>query len=190
MACVMCGGPTKRNPNPAPRCGPCYRALMSERNRETAPERMRTRNPMRLAENRAKVSATLKAMGHQPIVRGGNGQSSPEAVRRLSDALGWPCEIVVRTGFRSGTGGLSNHYKLDIANEAMKIGIEVDGGSHGLLSRREQDQKKEAFLIGCGWTVLRFYNAAVMQNLTACVQMVASTISKLSAQTPTSPTDS
>jgi very-short-patch-repair endonuclease len=73
---------------------------------------------------------------------------------------------------------LPSHYKIDVANEALKIAIEVDGVSHGMLTRQEQDRKKERFLRRCGWTVLRFSNQDVMERLGECVQTVLSTISK------------
>ena len=40
-------------------------------------ERMKKKNPMRKKETRLKVSATLKRIGHYPIIRGGNGQKMP-----------------------------------------------------------------------------------------------------------------
>ena len=75
-------------------------------------------------------------------------------------------------------------YKIDVAHEELMIGIEIDGTSHLALARRAQDEKKEALLNGCGWTVLRFSNEDVMRNLTACVQTVWSTTSKSQRTTP------
>jgi len=76
--------------------------------------------------------------------------------------------------------------QIDLGDPALMLAIEIDGGSHNALERRAQDAKKEAFLIGLGWTVLRFLNADVIQNLANCVLTVASTISKLKGATTTS----
>lgn len=102
----------------------------------------------------------------------------PAPQRLLANALAWKTEFVVVTGFPKGVG-IPTHYKIDIANPILRIGIEVDGRSHGVIERQIQDRKKEKFLQSVGWTVLRFSNAEVMANLSECVQMVQSTISKL-----------
>jgi very-short-patch-repair endonuclease len=83
------------------------------------------------------------------------------------------------------TGGKPHCYKIDVANRTLKIAIEVDGGSHGTLERKAQDARKEEFLVGCGWVVLRFSNKAVTERLAECVQTVLSTISKSRTRTLT-----
>lgn len=186
MVCVLCGASIKKNPNPAPRCAPCYRGLMAERNRRDAPERMRKMNPMRHAGTMEKVSATLKRIGHKPTIRGGNGSAASAPVELLASALGWNTEIAV--GVKNARAlGLATCYKIDIGSPRLMIGIEVDGGSHMLLERQAQDRKKVAFLSSEGWTVLRFWNKDVMADLNKCVETVLSTISRQKAPTPTSP---
>lgn len=149
-------------------------ARMADTNRRCASARMKARNPMRHPAALEKMRLSLRAIRHRPPVRGGNGRPVPLPQRLLAEALGWPTEVILRTG-----GGYKPyHYKLDIANRALKIAIEVDGMSHGLLARKAQDARKDAFLRGHGWTVLRFSNQAVMENLSACVLAVASTTSK------------
>src|SRR5665213_4568979 len=154
---------------------------MAKTNRKYASARMTARNPMARPSVREKVSATLKAMNWKPTVRGGNGQPLPLPQLRLSKALKWPTEWIVRTGQKGN--GLPTHFKVDIANPNLMIAIEVDGFSHVTLARKEQDGRKEAFLRGHGWTVLRFLNRDVMEDLAACVQTVMSTISKLKKST-------
>jgi hypothetical protein len=146
---------------------------------------MTANNPMHNPATRAKVSATLREMGHKPPVRGGNGTGPTEPQRLLAEALGWEMEVVVRPGQGRVRGGLPTHYKLDIAHPTLKIAVEIDGGSHGTLERREQDRRKEAWLRGEGWTVLRFSNQEVMADLEACARTVTSTTLRLRIPTPT-----
>lgn len=161
---------------------------MARTNRKYASARMIERNPMHRGDNRQRMRNTLLAMGHKPQIRGGNGTGLTHSHSLLLSSLGtgWTAEHAVKTGHWRGSG-YPTVYKLDLAHEALKIGVEVDGNSHGLLVRQEQDAKKDQLLRGLGWTVLRFKNAEVLENLTGCVQTVLSTISKLKALTPTLP---
>jgi hypothetical protein len=135
---------------------------------------MRERNPMRLESARKKMQSTLLAIGHGPSVRGGNGRPLSLPQQMLAKSLGWRTEYIVRTGIPRGQG-YPTHYKLDIADPESMIAIEVDGSSHSSLKRQAQDKKKEDFLAGLGWKVLRFKNQEVMENLA----MITSTILKL-----------
>lgn len=112
-------------------------------------------------EVRAKISAKLKAMGHKPPVRRGNGFPPPEPQRLLAAALGagWTMEFVVATGLGRG---FARHYKLDISNRDLMIAIEADGPSHCPVARQESDARKDAFLRSAGWTVLRFSNREIL----------------------------
>ena len=173
----------------------CKRAFVSRRssaamaatNRVHASDRMKRRNPMSDPAAKAKMSATLRAIGWKPPVRGGNGHLTVPQLA-LASALGWETEISVPTKAKRGTG-MPTCYKLDVGNPALKLGIEVDGASHQSPAKREQDQRKEAFLRSCGWTVLRFQNQQVKTDLGSCVQVVLSTISKSRGITTTSPTE-
>jgi very-short-patch-repair endonuclease len=91
---------------------------------------------------------------------------------------------------RPGVDGMPSHYKIDLAFPDIMLAIEIDGGSHASITRKASDQRKDRFLVGLGWTVLRFTNKEVLRNLTSCVQTLMSTISKLKEHTSTSPTDS
>lgn len=152
-------------------------ARMARTNRKHASARMKARNPMRMASARDKMKRALALIDHKPSVRGGNGRPLPLPQAALALALGWPTEVAVPTREPRG-GPYPTCYKIDIANEAMKIGVEVDGASHSALSRKAQDAKKDAFLAGLGWSILRFSNREVTADLAGCVQTVLSTISK------------
>jgi hypothetical protein len=139
---------------------------------------MKARNPMFDDATVEKMRASIIAIGHQPKVRGGNGQALPAAQARLAMALGWVTEYAVPTKM-DRRSGFPTCYKIDIAEPALLIGIEVDGPSHSSKERREQDAKKDAFLSRLGWSILRFSNHQVMDDLPGCVRTVSSTISRL-----------
>jgi hypothetical protein len=176
----------------SPACRDRYTSrLSSERmartNRKHASRRMRERNPMYNPVAREKMRTTLRAMGWQPSVRGGNGKGPTAPQLALACALGWPMEQIVPTrAGRTNPDRLPRHYKLDIANPTLRVAIEVDGGSHCGEERKAQDRKKDSFLRSIGWTVLRFSNREVTGDLAACVRTVLSTTSRLRTITTTS----
>lgn len=145
---------------------------MAKTNRKYASERMKKNNPMKNAITREKVSVKLKAIGHKPKIRGGNGQITiPQLL--LATALGWEIEYPVKTLKKENYPSI---YKIDIANPILKIGIEVDGSSHCALSRQAEDKKKVDLLNSLGWNILRFKNEEVLNNLSGCIDRVMSMI--------------
>jgi hypothetical protein len=130
----------KRNPE--------YRDILAQRCREVI-------NPLgHTPEARAKAAATRRRNGTYAMLNGGNGRPLPEPQRRLAELLGWPTEFIVPTGQHVKRGPPS-HYKLDIANPAVKVAVEVDG-----------------WLGGAGWIVLRFTNQDVLADTAACARTV------------------
>lgn len=147
------------------------RGPLSAAERVSLSARMAANNPMNDPETRTRASAKLREIGHKPSVRGGNGHGPTRPQRLLAEALGWPMEVVIPTGQRR-KGGLPSHYKVDVGNAGLKVAVEVDGASHGLLSRQAQDRRKTEWLTGAGWTVLRFTNREVLADVEACARKV------------------
>ena len=54
-------------------------------------------------------------------------------------------------------------YIVDIACRAAKLALEFDGSQH--LDALAYDDRRTAFLEDAGWTVLRFWNGDVRENL-------------------------
>jgi hypothetical protein len=122
---------------------------MARTNRKYASARMTANNPMHKEVSRRKMQATLQARGHAPTIRGGNGKGPTLPQKVLAEALGWPMEYVVKTHLpKINPMHVPTSYKLDIANPARLIAIEVDGMSHVAFSRQSQDRKKEQVLAG------------------------------------------
>ena len=135
-------------------------------------KRMTEKNPMRLPEAVEKMKATLKKIGHKPIIQGGNGKGMSVPQKMVLEKLpeGWYPELVIPTR----NGYQPHHYKIDIANPVSKIAVEIDGANHTSKKIQAADQRKTMFLNGLGWKVLRFTNDQVLDNL----EMVLSIILK------------
>jgi very-short-patch-repair endonuclease len=56
-------------------------------------------------------------------------------------------------------------YILDFAVVKLKLAVELDGATHSTADERKNDARRTAFLESKGWTVLRFWNAEVYDNL-------------------------
>lgn len=99
------------------------------------------------------------------VLDGGNGRPMPLPQQLLLDELGddWIPEFVVKTG-PDRPHGAPYHYKIDIANPACKIAIEIDGESHRAKDRQDQDARKDSFLASKGWTIHRFSNKETVRN--------------------------
>lgn len=107
---------------------------------------------------RARMAAALRGRTFSGQ-RGGNGALTPQQIV-LQQALGWSTEFCVPTGQRSWPCA-----RVDLAEPTLKIAIEVDGASHHTLKQRNRDARKSAMLTALGWTVLRFWNSEIDQQL-------------------------
>jgi hypothetical protein len=126
-------------------------------------------NPMLADASRLKMVATLRSIGHKPPVRMGNGTglTRPQGLVLAGLGEGWEAEVAIATGAERSAGD-PKCFKIDVANRELMIGIEVDGNSHGLRSRQEQDRRKDAFLMCLGWRVYRVKNAEAEHLCSTC----------------------
>jgi Protein of unknown function (DUF559)/UvrD-like helicase C-terminal domain/UvrD/REP helicase N-terminal domain len=112
------------------------------------------------AKNDAGTCGTSRRGGHiTEKTRGGNGRGPAPVEAALLERLGppWVWNYTIRTECARGTG-YPSCYKVDLANPTEKIALELDGNSHNIPSRKEQDVKKDALLTAKGWTVVRLRN--------------------------------
>jgi hypothetical protein len=147
--------------------------------------RMTKKNPMRSLESRQKMTATLRRIGHQPKVRGGNGTGPTAAEQALLRAFP---QAKNNFGVSLGrwTPGYPKCYKVDVAFPDIKLAVECDGRSHQMLSRQIQDKKKEAKLTSLGWLVLRLSNHRILLNTEETITELKSIISKFRVTRATS----
>jgi very-short-patch-repair endonuclease len=59
---------------------------------------------------------------------------------------------------------------VDFVSFEKRLVIELDGGQHS--TNKAKDQKRDAFLVDKGFTVLRFWNNDVFENLDAVLEMI------------------
>jgi len=141
---------------------------------------MKSNNPMRSAEIRAKVSNRLRFIHHHPKIRGGNGTGPTRAEQFLLTAFPeavW--NYPIPTGKRSGSGYPTN-YKVDLGFPGINLAIEADGPCHTNWDQRKaKDMKKDSLLKELGWTVLRITNRLIMEHPLGVLLDIRSTISKL-----------
>jgi very-short-patch-repair endonuclease len=130
-------------------------------------KRMKENNPMHNAETRQKVSQ--KKQGRTFLARGGNGQTTkPQEILAEALNLKQNMEFVIVTNrlvLKEQFPSLPNHYKVDIAIPDLKIAIEVDGNSHKTPKWKFLDKRKTAIVNVLGWSVLRFWNEQILNDL-------------------------
>jgi len=144
-------------------------------------------NCMRSPTVRRKVSDALKAAGHAPPMRGGNGQLTlPQ--KMLLRCLGkeWVAEFTVPVPDHKAHA-LPKSLSIDIAHPQMMIAIELDGSSHRSPVRRLQDSRKTTYLAQKGWFVYRVTNQRAAELCSTC-KSPATLLSTLTAFSPTTAT--
>jgi very-short-patch-repair endonuclease len=151
--------------------------------------RMLTNNPMNKQECIDKMRA--KMVGRTFLSRGGNGQKTKQQIA-LASRLGWEMETAIPTALvKDQFPSLPPAYKVDVANEELKIAVEVDGRTHTSRKWKFLDKRKTSVLNALGWDVLRFTNKQVDTQLEEVVSYILSFMtSKLKTTTTTSQTES
>jgi Protein of unknown function (DUF559) len=126
----------------------------------------------------------MNKKGKTFISRGGNGKLTKQQIA-LAGATGLPMEFSIGIpGHISGQFEcLPRNYKVDLACPSAKVAIEVDGDSHKSKRWKFLDRRKEAILSALGWSVLRFWNMEVDQNLQAVADKINSFIASKSLTT-------
>jgi len=61
---------------------------------------------------------------------------------------------------------------LDFAVRKLRLAIEIDGPSHFVKGVAEKDGARTEYLEAKGWTVIRFTNADVVEDIDAVVEAI------------------
>jgi len=78
-------------------------------------------------------------------------------------------------------------YILDFYCPQLRLAIELDGGQHTYRRQEAHDQRRTAWLRGCGVTELRFWNNDVTKNLYGVLESIQAAAKELRdlGRTPT-----
>jgi len=71
-----------------------------------------------------------------------------------------------------------DRYILDFACRSLRLAVELDGGHHAL--QVEEDAVRTAYLERRGWTVLRFWNGDVRENLDGVFAVILAGVARAS----------
>ena len=67
-------------------------------------------------------------------------------------------------------------YIVDFACHAARLVIEIDDGQHFESKEEQRDARRDAYLVGRGFRVLRFNNHEVMSNRQGVLETIAAAI--------------
>ena len=73
----------------------------------------------------------------------------------------------------------------DFACRELRLIVELDGGQHGVSFAA--DRSRDAKLVAAGWTVLRFWNSDVFQNLDGVLSAISAGLGRAGAGPPPGP---
>ena len=75
-------------------------------------------------------------------------------------------------GFRFQRQHPIGPYFADFACRSAKLVIELDGATHSSLEEKAYDTRRDAFIRAQGWTVIRFWNSDVYDNLNGVLETI------------------
>ncbi len=78
-------------------------------------------------------------------------------------------------------------YIADFCAEKILLIVELDGGGHNEGATRRYDEKRTAYLQARGYTVVRFWNTDVMQNIEVVLGEIVRVATILCTKTPSPP---
>ena len=160
-----------------PRMWAAAQAAITGKPSPAASARMKANNPNQTEEWKKKMSAIMS--GRTFLARGGNGTVTPQQ-EAVANALDLPMEYPIPTRpVKDQFKSLPTNYKVDIADPARRLAIEIDGTSHRTKKWKFLDKRKTEVLNALGWSVLRFSNQRVDSDLPSVLEEIRGfTVSK------------
>lgn len=139
--------------------------------------RMKTNNPssqskeIRNKQNKTKIeNNTVGFTGKYKTLRGGNGKLSPTELLVYDFMIALGFEYNYAIGMKQlkqlePDSRFANNYKPDFTHLGKKICVELDGTTHNSIGGKQKDNKKEYALKFYGYSLYRFSNDYVKNNL-------------------------
>lgn len=153
-----------------PRMWAAAQAAVRGKPNPVASARMKANNPNQSREWQRKMSAIMS--GRTFLARGGNGKTTRQQ-EAVAKALDLPMEYVIATGpVKDRFKSLPNCYKVDVADPARMLAIEIDGRTHNTKKWKFLDHRKTEVLNALGWSVLRFSNQRVDSDLESVLKEI------------------
>ncbi|GGB98714.1 hypothetical protein GCM10011494_16490 [Novosphingobium endophyticum] len=104
--------------------------------------------------------------------------NATEAERKLWQAISARKLAGVRFNRQFPVG----RYICDFVSREYRLAIEIDGGQHALA--KGYDERRTRFLEAQGYTVIRFWNGEVMDNLDGVLTRIEQTLSDMPSPGP------
>jgi very-short-patch-repair endonuclease len=108
-----------------------------------------------------------------------------ERARRLRDSRGategllwWKLRELNARGYHFRRQVPMRGYFLDFAEHSGRVAIELDGGQHGFRENIAHDAKRDEVIAAEGYSVLRFWNNEVRENLDGMIETILREIAK------------
>ena len=98
----------------------------------------------------------------------GNGRTLSFPQEQLAQILNAETEYPISTTAQQRHAGASHCYKLDVAIPFLRLGIQLDGGSHFAKKIRKTDKRIREWLAELGWSVLHISNSKALELCTIC----------------------
>jgi len=108
-------------------------------------------------------------------------RSLRKAMTRYEVKLWLPFRELKAQGFRFRRQAPIERWTVDFACFRNRIVLEVDGMQHGFALEAAKDAVRDAFLENVGFTVLRFANGEVWENIDGVIETVFSHRSAVAA---------
>lgn len=97
-------------------------------------------------------------------------------------------DLNLRIGTRFRRQAAIGPYIADFADYGRRLVIELDGSQHGKFAQAERDARRDEFLAGQGFTVLRFWNSDVNANPDGVLQYILDAVEAGPRPSPPPPT--
>ena len=75
-------------------------------------------------------------------------------------------------------------YICDFVSRSRRLVIEIDGGQHGRPDGQVYDERRTEFLRAQGYTVIRFWNAEVLDNVEGVIRRIELVLANMPSPDP------